>query len=534
MTQPRYQGIAQALASKGRYGDTQLVHMNPIEVEMMERATPGGLTTNPETGQKEAFAFLVPMLGGMAGSAALGSTIGTTAATALGAGAAQFAATGDLESGLLTGITAGIGSGLMSGMSGGDFLGTTDMPTSMLSGTETVVSPGPAASVTGGMGPGGGGGDIAGQMATQSGASAAPATTPAPGRISPTSTGTAPSGGYNPGAGRLTDPTQGYMGYSAPSGPSSPGMDATSIYGPGAGAPSQLTGPNVNMGPGGRGGSYTPTGRAATIGQNPTGATTSPSNVREVRTGPFNEFTPYGESVDSLSEFGQNFGNIATSPGGASMLAVGAYGDYLQKQADDYEMPGLSDKDYSRPESFPENPRKWRSAGPDYRPGIDTEFRYFAEGGLAQAATGARKEMLERGGYAQTEDPTVSAAKAAIMGSHPNPQQAIQAFIEKHGEKAFAELRARILQAMAGAGGLTKGPGDGMDDAIPATIDGAEPAALSDGEFVIPADVVSGLGDGSTDAGASKLYNMIDKIRMDRTGSKNQPQPLDDSAAMPV
>jgi hypothetical protein len=87
---------------------------------------------------------------------------------------------------------------------------------------------------------------------------------------------------------------------------------------------------------------------------------------------------------------------------------------------------------------------------------------------------------------------------------------------------------------MADDGGLTEGPGDGMSDDIPATIDGAEPAALSDGEFVIPADVVSGLGDGSTDAGASKLYNMIDKIRMDRTGTKNQPEPLDDTAAMPA
>jgi len=517
MTQPRYQGIAQALASKGRYGDTQLVHMNPIEVEMMERATPGGLTTNPETGQKEAFAFLVPMLGGMAGSAALGSTIGTTAATALGAGTAQLAATGDLESGLLAGITAGIGSGLMSGLSeGGNFLGTQgDLPTSMLSGTETVVANAPTTAVadtaaSGAAASGTAGMDAAGQAATQAGTATAPVA--APGSLPDPTQGYM---GYNPGAGRLTDPTQGYMGYSSPSSPSAPGMEPTSIYGPSAGATSQPAGrlsEPMNMDPGSRGG----------------------TDVYDVETNFFNDFTPRGQRVGSLSEFGQNFGNIATSPGGASVLAVGAYGDYLQKQADDYEMPGLSDKDYSRPESFPENPRKWRSAGPDYRPGIDTEFRYFAEGGLAQAATGARKEMLERGGYAQTEDPTVSAAKAAIMGSHPNPQQAIQAFIEKHGEKAFAELRARILQAMAGAGGLTKGPGDGMDDAIPATIDGAEPAALSDGEFVIPADVVSGLGDGSTDAGASKLYNMIDKIRMDRTGSKNQPQPLDDSAAMPV
>lgn len=67
-----------------------------------------------------------------------------------------------------------------------------------------------------------------------------------------------------------------------------------------------------------------------------------------------------------------------------------------------------------------------------------------------------------------------------------------------------------------------KGGGDGMSDDIPATIGGRQKAALSDGEFVIPADVVSHLGNGSSRAGAKKLYSMMDNIRKARTGKKRQ------------
>ena len=69
---------------------------------------------------------------------------------------------------------------------------------------------------------------------------------------------------------------------------------------------------------------------------------------------------------------------------------------------------------------------------------------------------------------------------------------------------------------------LLKGPGDGMSDNIPATIGGHQPARLADGEFVVPADVVSHLGNGSTDAGADKLHSMMDKVRKARTGNKKQ------------
>ena len=119
-----YQGVANQLAGYGRYGDSQLVHMNPIEVQMLSRLSPTGqLTRNPQTGQPEAFLpFLAPLLGSFLGNAALGSTLagalgskalGAAAAGALGSAAATTAVTGDLEQGIMSGITGfGIGSAL--------------------------------------------------------------------------------------------------------------------------------------------------------------------------------------------------------------------------------------------------------------------------------------------------------------------------------------------------------------------------------------------------------------------------------------
>ena len=81
---------------------------------------------------------------------------------------------------------------------------------------------------------------------------------------------------------------------------------------------------------------------------------------------------------------------------------------------------------------------------------------------------------------------------------------------------------------------LLKGPGDGMSDNIPATISGKQPARLADGEFVVPADVVSHLGNGSTDAGAKQLYNMMDKVRKARTGVKRQGKQIKPGKYLPA
>jgi hypothetical protein len=86
----------------------------------------------------------------------------------------------------------------------------------------------------------------------------------------------------------------------------------------------------------------------------------------------------------------------------------------------------------------------------------------------------------------------------------------------------------------ARGGRMLKGPGDGMSDSIPASISGKRPARLADGEFVIPADVVSHLGNGSTDAGAKQLYAMMNKVRQARTGRKAQGREINPRQYVPA
>lgn len=86
--------------------------------------------------------------------------------------------------------------------------------------------------------------------------------------------------------------------------------------------------------------------------------------------------------------------------------------------------------------------------------------------------------------------------------------------------------------ARGGIARFIDGPGDGMSDSIPATIDETQPARLADGEFVIPADVVSHLGNGSTKAGAKQLYSMMDRVRQARTGTKQQGREIDPTKYM--
>lgn len=79
---------------------------------------------------------------------------------------------------------------------------------------------------------------------------------------------------------------------------------------------------------------------------------------------------------------------------------------------------------------------------------------------------------------------------------------------------------------LPGGGKIAKGPGGGLDDLIPTSIDGKRAAALSDGEFVIPADVVSMMGDGSTNAGSKRLYDLVRQVRQAKTGTSRQAGPL--------
>ena len=88
--------------------------------------------------------------------------------------------------------------------------------------------------------------------------------------------------------------------------------------------------------------------------------------------------------------------------------------------------------------------------------------------------------------------------------------------------------------AEGGTPRFLSGGGDGMSDSIPATIGGTQEARLADGEFVIPADVVSHLGNGSSKAGAKQLYSMMDRIRKARTGNEKQGRQIKPKKMMPA
>ena len=130
-------------------------------------------------------------------------------------------------------------------------------------------------------------------------------------------------------------------------------------------------------------------------------------------------------------------------------------------------------------------------------------YKYDASGNVVQENPNARNMFDSRGFYDYGAGfPTTYAAKGGLM--------------------EYAE------------GGLTVGPGDGMSDDIPAVIGGDQPAALSPGEFVVPADVVSGLGNGSTQAGANELHDMMERVRKARGASILQPPAIDAQDMMPA
>ena len=84
------------------------------------------------------------------------------------------------------------------------------------------------------------------------------------------------------------------------------------------------------------------------------------------------------------------------------------------------------------------------------------------------------------------------------------------------------------------AGKYLNGASDGMADKVPANIDGMQEARLSDGEFVVPADVVSHLGNGNSDAGAKVLKDMMSRVRKERTGNKKQGKEIDPKKFLPA
>ena len=127
--------------------------------------------------------------------------------------------------------------------------------------------------------------------------------------------------------------------------------------------------------------------------------------------------------------------------------------------------------------------------------------------------------------------PNDMVAKLLQMGIF-TPETAAQFYQSRYPGLTAEQVQEAMGQYGYAQGGNVNGyylggPTDGMADQIPATIDNRQPAALSDGEFVIPADVVSHLGNGNSNSGAQHLYGMMDKVRKARTGNSEQGRQID-------
>jgi hypothetical protein len=260
------------------------------------------------------------------------------------------------------------------------------------------------------------------------------------------------------------------------------------------------------------------------------------------------EGLPAGVDANAL---GTIAGQQAVTPGITDMLtrpeAIGAgLGGMM---ADSMQMP-----EYQKPEEDEEMPRgmpiKNTSVFPEmgYDAGKKGEFDYriaknYAEGGEVEGDM----SPMDMGLGGMTKDgmndkELISSAIDVIQGEIQDPDQQkviLGQFIAEFGQEALQDLMQRVQSGDIPTGqqegdGMVEGAGDGMADMIPASMEGDQDVLLSDGEFVVPADVVSGIGNGSSDAGADKLEGMMDRVRELRTGGMAQPPAVPDEMMLPA
>jgi hypothetical protein len=245
-----------------------------------------------------------------------------------------------------------------------------------------------------------------------------------------------------------------------------------------------------------------------------------------------------GFSSQMLSQAGTNLGNTYSGIGELVKDPAAAYGRFTEAggTASQLAMPvggavlaGLepSDLGYGTGNLY-EDPDKGKYRGPQGQLNLSDKFntglRLVAEGGYIDGyATGG---SIQSGGIRD------------LYGT-PDNQPTISPGLSGFGLGRLNDLASE--QAMTQAqtlgyadGGYLDGKGDGMSDSIPATIEGKQAARLADGEFVIPADVVSHLGNGSSKAGSKRLYAMLDKVRHARTGNKKQGKEINPAKYMPA
>ena len=441
---------AQHLASRGRKGDTMLVHMAPQEVSGLQAlaiAHGGTLTINPDTGLPEAnfLKRLLPMIIGAGLSVASGGTL-TPLMAAMMTGGGYGLATGSLKKGLMAGLGAYGGAGLMGGLSAagtaaageglagavnplagaaaetgltatGGVMGTNPMLAQpMTFGAETLgANPMLAQPMTFG----------AETLGAQVGSSGVPSVIPPPAAVAAPAT---------------PMPQMDFLS----------GMDRAALE------------------------------NKAVAGFNPTN-TDAYTNAKRGLSGLMDNQA----SRDAfMTKMGGGTGLLKTGLMAAAPMLMGG-----QEQ----------------------DQKPYTGGGPNpYEYSYDPNKQFYT-----RVAPGTRQRDI----LAPTT-PMMAMGGPVEEMSNRNEMETMMA----NGGQMFAAGGISHLGDYSDGGRLLKGPGDGVSDSIPATIADKRPARLADGEFVVPARIVSELGNGSTEAGARKLYAMLDRVQKARgkTTGKNR------------
>jgi hypothetical protein len=485
---------AEHLKSKGRGPDTELIHMTKGEIKglrQLAQAHGTDLTINPETGLPEA-GMLMKILPIVAAAAATYFTAGA-AAPALSAAlssTALAAGTVTTAGGLLAGAGAGalIG-GASAGLQGGDI-------------GKGALFGGIGGAISGGMGAYGSPADAAG-----AGASGIDGLQQVAG----------------PGV-AMPQPV-----------PFDPNVIPPPVPTPGGG-PLQVAGPGVDM-------------NSIPSAPNPSAPNVPRPGMPDLPKGfgrneygdPYPITPPPAPTPSYYSKLGDGMGDMATkagilaAPGIGAQMGMESYDENGVPTGESGSILNRISPNFRAQE--PVQPNPYYSAGyPDYR---KKPYTGMAGGGAIAFANRGIVQPLSRdpgmpggGTYSDTDPNTnkLDAYNAALYKfNKANKKAGIKAPVQFKQAQALGDVEEAasggIMRGIGGysdGGRMLKGPGDGMSDSIPAVIGKKQPARLADGEFVVPADVVSHLGNGSTDAGAKRLYGMMDNIRKARTGKKKQ------------
>jgi hypothetical protein len=515
--------VANKLAQYGRGGDDTLVHMNKAEVAGLNALNHAvnnrPLSKNPVTGMTEAM-DLTDILAGLGIGIAAALTGGAAAAAApmlLGATAGAAGGAGALGLGALAG--AATGAGLNAGKAA--IKGDQDI------GMAAAFGAGSGA--LGGLGGAAGAGNAAvaegtGNVAAQNISNVAKDTitpgltdsaTQGLGSLSPTATGTNILGDTSkfitPDFATGTVPTD---GATQGLGSLSPTATGTNILGD----TSKFITPDFATG-------TVPTDGAGFAGlpadlANPNLANPDVSFGDAMR-------QSYTGLKDTITHPMQHQGMLAAQVGAAGL-------------EDSYKQQGLNEQEGARQAN--EIVGQYRKAGimpselPKGLTDIASRRKSFAAGGtirdvqgLGAIPTGYINQQPMQNFYPQSMIPQAQ----PLQSTQPIRHEVIG--YADGGQVGYGYAEGGDVGG--GDEGLLHGPGTGQSDGIAGLIEGEqgqEPVRLADGEFVVPADVVSALGDGSTKAGAKALYDMLDRIRQQAYGHLQQANPVEPQSVMPV